>query len=411
MIDFSAVKELVIPEGVVASIACAGKVLWQKLALPPEYVALEYLEGTGTQYIDTGIMLTSNHSVELDYQIKASPQYRTGLFGGLFTGSIRYGSLLSPSNAALEHGYGTSNVYWQQGIPDLERHVFRQEKNKIYVDGALVHTFAAATFSTTVTAKLGTFDYTNYKPAQARYFRSRWWEGDKLVRDFLPCYRKNDGKPGLYDTVSKSFFTNAGTGEFVFEKPAYKRELAYLESTGAQWINTGICPTDSSIKSEVKIAYSSTNTGQLMGAGTAGTERFNFGVESGKFRFGFGGSWFDANSEVKTPDTAPHIWVLDAEAKAGYIDGVEQKTTNTYLPGGSRAFVLFARGSNVNSAESGNRTKGKLYYAKLWNAGTLVRDFIPVIDWSDVPCMYDKVSGELFYNAGSGEFLYGEKMS
>lgn len=189
------------------------------------------------------------------------------------------------------------------------------------------------------------------------------------------------------------------------EQP-YKRELAYLEGTGTQWINTGIRPTDSSIKSEVKIAYSSTSTGQLMGAGTSGTERFNFGIESGKFRFGFGGSWFDANSEVKTPDTEPHIWVLDAEAKAGYIDGVEQKTTNTYLPGGSRAFILFARGSNVNSAENGNRTKGKLYYAKLWDKGNLVRHLIPVLDWDDVPCMYDKVSGELFYNRGTGEFVF-----
>lgn len=186
----------------------------------------------------------------------------------------------------------------------------------------------------------------------------------------------------------------------------YKRELLYLESTGTQWINTGIRPTDTSIKSEVKIAYSSTNTGQLMGSGTSGAERFNFGIESGRFRFGYGTSWFDANNEVKTPDVEPHIWVLDAEAKAGYIDGVEQKTSFTYTPGGSRAFVLFARGSNTNSAENGNRTKGKLYYAKLWDKGNLVRHLIPVLDMDDIPCMYDKVSGALFYNQGSGEFVY-----
>jgi hypothetical protein len=37
----------------------------------------------------------------------------------------------------------------------------------------------------------------------------------------------------------------------------------------------------------------------------------------------------------------------------------------------------------------------------------LVADFIPVLDLNDTPCMYDKVSGELFYNKGTGEFLYG----
>ena len=32
--------------------------------------------------------------------------------------------------------------------------------------------------------------------------------------DLIPCIRKSDSKPGMYDTVSKTFYTNAGTGEF-----------------------------------------------------------------------------------------------------------------------------------------------------------------------------------------------------
>ena len=32
---------------------------------------------------------------------------------------------------------------------------------------------------------------------------------------FIPCYRKSDSEPGMYDLVSKMFFTNAGTGEFL----------------------------------------------------------------------------------------------------------------------------------------------------------------------------------------------------
>lgn len=188
-----------------------------------------------------------------------------------------------------------------------------------------------------------------------------------------------------------------------------KRELEYIESTGTQWINTGIFPTDNTIKLEVKIAYSSTTTGQLMGAGVSGNERFNFGIESRRFRFGFGGSWFNANSEVLTADTEPHIWVLDANTKTGSIDGVEETTTNTYTPGGSHAIALFARGVG-SSAESGNRAKGKLYYAKVWNKGALVRDLIPVIDRNDRPCMYDRVTDKLFYNQGTGEFIAGRQI-
>ena len=32
---------------------------------------------------------------------------------------------------------------------------------------------------------------------------------------FIPCRRKSDNKPGMYDTVSGEFFTNQGTGEFI----------------------------------------------------------------------------------------------------------------------------------------------------------------------------------------------------
>lgn len=49
---------------------------------------------------------------------------------------------------------------------------------------------------------------------------------------------------------------------------------------------------------------------------------------------------------------------------------------------------------------------GKVYGCKVWQDSVLVRDFIPVLDWNNVPCMYDKVSGELFYNKGTGTFNY-----
>ena len=35
-------------------------------------------------------------------------------------------------------------------------------------------------------------------------------------------------------------------------------------------------------------------------------------------------------------------------------------------------------------------------------------DYIPVLDLSGRPAMYDEVSGQLFYNQGTGEFTWGE---
>jgi len=33
-------------------------------------------------------------------------------------------------------------------------------------------------------------------------------------RHFYPCYRKSDNVIGMYDTVTKAFFVNSGSGTF-----------------------------------------------------------------------------------------------------------------------------------------------------------------------------------------------------
>ena len=47
---------------------------------------------------------------------------------------------------------------------------------------------------------------------------------------------------------------------------------------------------------------------------------------------------------------------------------------------------------------------GKIYGSKIYDNGTLVRDFIPVLDPKKVPAMYDKENNVLYYNAGTSNF-------
>jgi len=49
----------------------------------------------------------------------------------------------------------------------------------------------------------------------------------------------------------------------------------------------------------------------------------------------------------------------------------------------------------------------RIYSCKIYDNGTLVRDFIPVIDNNNTPCMFDKVSNQFFYNQGTGSFIAG----
>ena len=195
---------------------------WRKRL--PYDAEIEYLESTGTQWIDTGVILDSMSSVLLDYQLTATAQSRAGLFGGLVQTGLtifRFGSLISSSSdRRLECGYGTGNVYYQYAAQDLSRHVIEQRTNEYYVDGVLTYSFPAATFSANTSAPLLNFTYVNYVAAKARCFSSRWWQGGVLVRDFIPVRVGSVGY--LYDRANPTggplgngLYGNAGTGAFV----------------------------------------------------------------------------------------------------------------------------------------------------------------------------------------------------
>ena len=49
---------------------------------------------------------------------------------------------------------------------------------------------------------------------------------------------------------------------------------------------------------------------------------------------------------------------------------------------------------------------GRIYYAYIERNGEKIFNFIPALDNNGVPCMYDTVSGETFYNTGTGTFSY-----
>ena len=55
--------------------------------------------------------------------------------------------------------------------------------------------------------------YTDNRSQIKLYSLQRYKQG-VLTLNLVPCYRVSDGVIGLYDTVSETFFTNAGTGTF-----------------------------------------------------------------------------------------------------------------------------------------------------------------------------------------------------
>lgn len=185
------------------------------------------------------------------------------------------------------------------------------------------------------------------------------------------------------------------------KRKPYDAEIEYLESTGTQYINTGVIPDTQDVR--VEITYAD-GTGHLFGSrksssfGAANNLWSAYAISSSVCRI----DWIGVNTSILVTPLAKTI-VFSSDATGSSI--TYNDTTNT---GGIKtpinlSLILF--GVNTNGAIS-VATKMTLYSFKAWKNSILVLDLIPV-RVGDVGYMYDRVSGQLFRNAGTGAFVLG----
>ncbi len=199
---------------------------WKVRGLPDGYTRLQYIQSSGTQYIDTGVKGNQNTKVEIKYSFYQTSS-TTG--SGRIFGSRGNGS----TNSANAFVIGTNS-----GIVSLSTTLFMQygsnsaasttEKIVLNKWFSIVHSrtthnvngvdygveYSSTTFTTPFNLKLFGFDnYGTTLTGVGRMAYAKIWNGDTLIRDFIPA-KNSSNVVGMYDTVSKTFFTNAGSGTF-----------------------------------------------------------------------------------------------------------------------------------------------------------------------------------------------------
>lgn len=185
-------------------------------------------------------------------------------------------------------------------------------------------------------------------------------------------------------------------------KLPYDAEIEYLESTGTQYINseiTFVYDTDI-IDISTNIAFTSNSERQLNGA-----NGFLFwGINaSGKFEVG--------QTAAGNYNSNFHSWELHCQKG----QKVSAKIDNTTYYGSAAVdnrqtlYYIYLCALCSSTAPTGNPgfyAKQKIKRTTITKNGVLVRDFVPV-RVGNVGYMYDKVSGKLFGNAGTGNFILG----
>lgn len=204
------------------------------MVLPSGYTKLEYIESSGTQYIDTGFIPKGNSRVVMDFENTLAPTDIVGLFGarvatersvfGMWLTSTavkpQYGDVGSAAKPIDVSSYNVRQIY------DLNKGVATVTSTT----GAFSATFSQSTFNSGCALTLlamNTNGAVDGCRASGKIYSAKIYDDGVLVRDFIPC-KSADGTLGLWDNENLTFYANAGTGAFT----AGKKHKVLIDSTG-----------------------------------------------------------------------------------------------------------------------------------------------------------------------------------
>lgn len=215
------ITEIVISESETGFYQYPTFVTIEPASLPEGYLRLEFIQSSGTQYIDTGFKHNQNTRVVMDAQFTnlslATPQW---LFDGRESDATKGKGVfydprdnLSKVSCDYVYSYGDARYRFTALNPSDRLHI-DYNKNVITINGH-VHTFSAITFQSNHSIALfalnngGAFE----SHGSARIYSCKIYDNDFLVRNFVPCKNAQD-EIGLYDLVTETFYANKGTGVF-----------------------------------------------------------------------------------------------------------------------------------------------------------------------------------------------------
>ena len=193
--------------------------IWQRAqaqsGLPDGYTALEYIQSSGTQYIDTGRKLTQDSDITIDFRIVGEINRDAGIFGS--RQSALKNNLTLFQNASPVVFSGDFSEYQKHRFSvasSLERTKIQINKAGVWVNDILKKSWSdVADFETPTNGLIfdvGNNNWTNNKAVMRLY---SYTDGD--AQRLVPCLDAN-GVPCLYDLIGKTALYNQGAGSFTW---------------------------------------------------------------------------------------------------------------------------------------------------------------------------------------------------
>ena len=408
----------------------------EQIILPDGFRRVEYLESSGTQWIDTGVIPNN----ETGAYIKALQTVNGNTFpigagsnnsgwvpmrllmkGNVSYPTYRWGTYWSDSSSSFNDNIiYTSEFNW---LNDKSVNLFRGEEliiSKTLNSSTNINPgCTAAIFA--VNNNTGNINY----QWKGRVYEVKISQGEEIIKHFIPVYDNNSSENCMYELIEGKAYYNKGTGKLLSTKdfewnyplinnnynlPAGFKKCVYLQSDGTQWIDTGVIPDN--------------ETGLYFKALQLSYGNFiPFGVEeSGKAiyppRFNYKDlyyRWYSSAIKMmmtwdKADDLIFHSSLNLYNSKIAKFDSEDTEVvTNIASQTGTFTLPIWLFSYNYRGVYSATYGKwsGRVYRAQITQGNALIHDYVPCLDANGRPCMYDLIESEALYNqSGGAEFAY-----
>ena len=333
--------------------------------LPIGYTQVDYIESSGTQYIDTGINPISSTKIDIDFAYVGTSSLAIWipLFGArsiinniheYYAVFINQNTLKLTTNYSSNDAGDNSTVY----VEVNKKYNLKNNQGSFYINDILESSISASnTLSNNTTHSVYLFDLQEAsgnrmdRGTKMKLYSCKFYDGDTLIRNYIPCYRNSDNEVGLYDLVNNVFYANKGTGAFTYGsvvlnrniqnlKPQWLDRLVYFMNNGLDvvWENwekvtgTGTYLTlNQTIQAPMKVVLNG-NTSQHTTTGKNKFDKDNYTILNGYIR-----------------DSAPQVVI--ASNNTNRLVAIQCKTNTTYTvqkTGGDR-FSVFTYNSLLNT--------------------------------------------------------------
>ena len=409
--------------------------------IPANATRIRYVQANGIAYIDTGVPMASGYTMKVRFSFDGPTNENVSPGGFWYNNQKAQRIYWRGGSSDWRYQYPTQSAYVFATQPTFSGiHELEMGGTSILFDGATTTVPAQTSFSSSYSQHLfGSVSYNSATEGIAhelqsassiiRVYSASWTDGNGVpVRDFVPI--RVGQTPYMFDRVTGTLFGKQGEGTFtagpdtfqqgvvptrmmamgVRKKRLYDAEVLWISPAQEQsglseaYIDAGFVPTSSTqiyakfFITSVYPNYAWYVFGRQTHNSTSRCQISRSNSSTNPLDVGISGTYKD----FAASDNTEYEISIDFASGSTTINGT---TTAGFSVSslGNYGVNIFTRQTSETNRRSDVVRLERLIFSE---GGVAIRDFVPV-RIGTVGYLYDKVSKQLFGNAGTGSFVLG----